>query len=123
VALRPQLTTLPMTTWNSISFTVESSGALSIVTREDVDKGHALECCYTISLDDSVSVRIRETHQSAYNVEADRDLAGALSDVPPPAVQEALRWLREAIAGARVGSALRAALELHLGHLEPPPPR
>ena len=51
-----------MPPWHTISFTVESSGALSIVTREDVDPAHALECCYIISTDDRVSVRIRETH-------------------------------------------------------------
>ena len=38
-----------MPSWNSISFTVESSGALSIVTREDIDPGHELECYYLIS--------------------------------------------------------------------------
>jgi hypothetical protein len=73
-----------MPPWHSICFTVESSGALSIVTREDVDPGHALECCYTIAADDRVSVRIRETHLGDGRVGTDRDSAGTLSDVPSP---------------------------------------
>lgn len=106
-----------MPPWHSISFAVESSGALSIVTREDVDPGHALECCYIISTDDRVSVRLRETHLGDGRVGTDRDSTGTLSDVPSPALQEARRWLPEAIDRARVGSALRTALELHLRHL------
>jgi len=94
-----------MPPWHSISFTVESSGALSIVTREDVDPGHALECCYIISTDDRVSVRIRETHLGDGRVGTDRGSAGTLSDVPSPALQEARRWFPEAIDRARVGSA------------------
>ena len=82
-----------MPPWHSISFAAESSGGLSIVTREDVDRGHTLECCYIISTDDRVSVRIRETHLGDGRAGKDRDSAGTLLDVPSPALQEARRWL------------------------------
>ena len=108
-----------MPPWHSISFAVESSGALSIVTREDVDPGHALECCYIISTDDRVSVRLRETHLGDGRVGTDRDSDRVLCrDVPSPALQEARRWPpRSHRSRAGQVAALRTALELHLRHL------
>jgi len=102
---------------NSLSFGIEPSGDLSIVTSEDVDPGHQLHCRYVVSIDEAAAVRIVETDVGDASVARERLSQGAISDIPVSVVEAAGAWLTEAIERAPVGSALRTALETHLEHL------
>jgi hypothetical protein len=100
-----------MPRWYSIAVSIERSGALSIVTREDVDPGHQMECRYVVFDREPLSVSIREVH--AGHVISDDSRSGTLADVPSAAVDEARGWISETIARTPDGSALRGALERH----------
>jgi hypothetical protein len=68
-----------MPRWYSIAVSIERSGALSIVTREDVDPGHQMECRYVVFDREPLSVSIREVH--AGHVISDDSRSGTLADV------------------------------------------